>query len=265
MAYDLPKHRIVERRNFIPAFVTEIMAHIQNAGFGAHRKKFVKNTNRRQETGSRIFRIQPRFHRPAVDRQLVLALGNRCIQRRRQRQSEHIARLRRVDHPVVPQPRGGVIGVAFVLVLLADRGLERFGLLGRPRIRIAVDRRQHTRRLFAAHHADPRVGPGEQEARAVSAAAHPVVARAEAAADHHRQLGDAGGGDRGDQLGAVLGDALGLVLAADHERGGQDGCAHAPAPISSRPISIRLISFVPAPMSSSLASLRKRSTGQSVV
>src|SRR5690606_40389801 len=37
------------------------------------------------------------------------------------------------------------------------------------------------------------------------------------------------------------------------------------APISSRPISMRLISLVPAPMSSSLASRRYRSTGQSVV
>jgi hypothetical protein len=30
-------------------------------------------------------------------------------------------------------------------------------------------------------------------------------------------LGHLRGGDRGDELGAVLGDALGLVLAADHE------------------------------------------------
>ena len=37
------------------------------------------------------------------------------------------------------------------------------------------------------------------------------------------------------------------------------------APISSRPISIRRTSFVPAPMSSSLASRMKRSTGQSFV
>ena len=38
------------------------------------------------------------------------------------------------------------------------------------------------------------------------------------------------------------------------ELGGESGCGHPAAPISSRPISIRLISFVPAPISSSLAS-----------
>ena len=41
--------------------------------------------------------------------------------------------------------------------------------------------------------------------------------------------------------------------------------AHPAAPINSRPISIRRISFVPAPMSSSFASRIYRSTGQSVV
>ena len=53
----------------------------------------------------------------------------------------------------------------------------------------------------------------------IGAAAHAVIARAEAAADDHGDLGHLRGGDRGDQLGAVLGDALGLVLAADHEAG----------------------------------------------
>jgi hypothetical protein len=41
--------------------------------------------------------------------------------------------------------------------------------------------------------------------------------------------------------------------------------AIAQPPISSRPISMRRISLVPAPMSSSLASRKKRSTGQSLV
>jgi hypothetical protein len=51
------------------------------------------------------------------------------------------------------------------------------------------------------------------------AAAHAVVAGAEAAADQHGELGHLGGGDGGDHLGAVLGDAAVLVLAADHEAG----------------------------------------------
>ena len=53
----------------------------------------------------------------------------------------------------------------------------------------------------------------------VSAAGHAVIAGAEAAADQHRDLGHLRGGDGGDQLGAVLGDAFGLILAADHEAG----------------------------------------------
>jgi hypothetical protein len=55
--------------------------------------------------------------------------------------------------------------------------------------------------------------------RGVGAAAHAVVAGAEAAADQHGELGHLGGGDGGDHLGAVLGDAAVLVLAADHEAG----------------------------------------------
>ena len=46
-----------------------------------------------------------------------------------------------------------------------------------------------------------------------------VVAGAERAADDHGELGHARRGDGGDHLGAVLGDAAGLVVAADHEAG----------------------------------------------
>src|SRR3546814_18951310 len=50
-----------------------------------------------------------------------------------------------------------------------------------------------------------------------------------------------------------------------HRSGRQPEPDQAPAPNNSRPISIRRISFVPAPMSSSLASRQSRSTGQSFV
>ena len=46
-----------------------------------------------------------------------------------------------------------------------------------------------------------------------------VVAGAERAADHHGELRHGGARDRRHQLGAVLGDAAGLVLAPDHEAG----------------------------------------------
>ena len=47
---------------------------------------------------------------------------------------------------------------------------------------------EHARGLLAAHHADARVRPHPQEARRVRAAAHAVVAGAEAAADDDREL-----------------------------------------------------------------------------
>ena len=47
-------------------------------------------------------------------------------------EAEHIAGLYRVDHTVVPQARGGVIGVALVLVFLADGRLEFLGLFLGP-------------------------------------------------------------------------------------------------------------------------------------
>ena len=83
----------------------------------------------------------------------------------------------------------------------------------------AADRRQDPGRLLAAHDADPGVRPRPQEARLVGAAGHRVVPGAEAAADDHRELRHLGAGDRGHHLRPVLGDAAGLVLAADHEAG----------------------------------------------
>ncbi len=53
----------------------------------------------------------------------------------------------------------------------------------------------------------------------VGAPAHAVVAGAERAADDDRHLRHLGGGHRGDELGAVLGDAAGLVFPPDHEAG----------------------------------------------
>ena len=95
-----------------------------------------------------------------------------------ERQGEDVARVARVDHAVVPQPRGRVVRAALVLVLLAQ-----------PRADLGLaDLVHHRRRLLAAHDADARVRPHEQEARRVRAAAHAVVAGAERAADDHRQL-----------------------------------------------------------------------------
>src|SRR3546814_1846595 len=78
---------------------------------------------------------------------------------------------------------------------------------------------EHRGRLLSPHHADPRIGPGEEETRAIGAATHAVIARAEAAADQHGDLRHLRRGDGRDQLCAVLRDALCLIFAADHEAG----------------------------------------------
>src|SRR5580704_18545015 len=128
-----------------------------------------------------------------------------------QREPEDPAGVGRVDDPVVPQPGGRVVRVALVLVLLADVGLVAADA--------TTDGGQYARGLVAAHDGDAGVRPHPQESWRVGAAAHRVVARAERAADDHRELRDSRAGDGGDHLGAVLGDAARLVLPADHEAG----------------------------------------------
>src|SRR5215813_15618364 len=61
-----------------------------------------------------------------------LRLRDRRVERSREGQPEHAARLLRRDDAVVPQPRRGVIGIALGLVAVADRLLERLLFLGRP-------------------------------------------------------------------------------------------------------------------------------------
>ena len=112
--------------------------------------------------------------------------------------------------------------MALRFVLLADRRLESGLLLGTPGLAggldtVALDRGQHAGGLLAAHHRDARVRPHPQETRAVSAAAHAIVAGAERTADHHREFRHFGASHCGHHLGAVARDAAVLVLAADHE------------------------------------------------
>ena len=84
---------------------------------------------------------------------------------------------------------------------------------------VAADGGEHAGGLLAAHHGDAAVRPHRQEARRIGAAAHAVIAGAEAAADDDGEFRHAGGGDGRHQLGAVLGDAAGLVFPPDHEAG----------------------------------------------
>src|SRR5215813_1437634 len=114
--------------------------------------------------------------------------------------------------------------MAFALVLRAQRRLERVLLLDAPASalpldRLASDGGEHRRRLLPAHDRDPGVGPHPEKAWVEGAPAHAVIARAVGAADDHRELGHVGARHRRYHLGSVLGDAAGLVLAADHEAG----------------------------------------------
>src|SRR5258706_4595196 len=59
---------------------------------------------------------------------------DRRIERGRQAECQHLARVEWIDHAVVPQPRGGVIGAALARILFEDRRLERAFLGGAPRL-----------------------------------------------------------------------------------------------------------------------------------
>ena len=114
---------------------------------------------------------------------------------------------------VVPQPRGGVVGVALRLVLRrgsaprnaasssADHSCPRASSWSRFTVG------EHGCRLRAAHDGDAARRPGPEEPRRVRPAAHRVVAGAERPADHDGELGHARRRDRGDHLRAVLRDA----------------------------------------------------------
>jgi hypothetical protein len=117
-----------------------------------------------------------------------------------------------------------VVGAAFGFVAGADWVFEFFFVGFGPALAfrfhaVALHLCEHGGGLFAAHDGDAGVGPGEEEARGIGAAAHAVIAGAERAADQHGEFRHFGGGDGGDHLGAILGDAAGFVFAADHEAG----------------------------------------------
>ena len=100
---------------------------------------------------------------------------------------------------------GGGFLIVPLLTFLLQRGLLYLG--------------KHAGGLFPAHHANTGIGPHEHEAWIVGAPAHAVIASTEAATGNHGKLGNAGTGHGVDHLGAVFGDAFGLVFLAHHEAG----------------------------------------------
>src|SRR3954471_21859944 len=116
------------------------------------------------------------------------AVGNRLERRLpddRKRQPQNGSGVGRIDHPVVPQPRRRVVGIALIFVLLTDGRLELFFLLGGQ---LAAHRRQHRRGLLAAHHRDARIRPHPQKPWRIRPSTHRIVACAVRAADDDGQL-----------------------------------------------------------------------------
>src|ERR1700735_3691300 len=149
---------------------------------------------------------------------------DRRVERGREAEPQHHPRLGRVDHPGIPQPRAGKIGMALGFVLRPDRRLELLFLFGGPGLAggleiVAAPRRQYRGGLFASHHADPGIGPHPQEARLIGPPAHAVITGAETAADDDREFRHIGRRHCRHHLGAVLGDAAGLVFPPNHEAG----------------------------------------------
>src|SRR5690606_25652103 len=149
---------------------------------------------------------------------------DRSVQSGGKRKGEYASGVAGADNAVVPETRRGVVGVPFVLVLLADRRLEGFLFLGAPAAAatfnaVAPHRREHAGRLFAPHDGDAGIRPEVKHARAKGASAHAVVSSAEGAADDDGELRHRGRGNRRHHLGSMAGDAFVFVLAADHEAG----------------------------------------------
>src|SRR5690606_31051895 len=142
-----------------------------------------------------------------------------------QQQAEQLAGVARIDQAVVPQAGGAVQRSGLAVELLRGGHLQhvehlRIGFLAFLAVLVLGDDAQHLAGLGAAHHRGPAVGPGADEARVQTTAAHGVVAGAVGAADDDGQLGYRAVGHGLDQLGAVLDHAVLFRLGADHEAGG---------------------------------------------
>src|SRR5205814_9140819 len=64
---------------------------------------------------------------------------DRLVQRSREREPEDFARIGRIDHTIVPQPRAREIGMTFALVLRAQGRLERGLRVCAPGTTLGVD------------------------------------------------------------------------------------------------------------------------------
>src|SRR5678816_2470385 len=114
--------------------------------------------------------------------------------------------------------------MTLLLVLLRDRGNEGGFLFCAPFAAFSLDRfaphcREHRCDLLPAHYADACIRPHPEEAWTIGTPAHSVVSGAKASTDNDCQLRNAGACNGRNHLGPMPGDALVLVLFANHETG----------------------------------------------
>src|SRR5882762_11769555 len=92
------------------------------------------------------------------------SLLERCVEGRRNRKRQGAARFLGRDHSVVPEARGGIVGMSLPLVLVEDGALEALFLLLAPGAAlglypVASYRGEDGSRLLPSHHRDAGVGP----------------------------------------------------------------------------------------------------------
>jgi len=133
--------------------------------------------------------------------------------------SNNLSSIFRSNHTIIPESSTAEVATTFVIVLLLNLILEGLNFLLRLTLELGVGEGEHSGGLVATHHGDAAVGPHEQEARIVGATTHTVVTSTIRATDQDSDLGDIGGGDGGDELGAVLGDTTAFVILTNHETG----------------------------------------------
>src|SRR5262249_51787311 len=150
-----------------------------------------------------------------------LRLRDRRVVSGRDRERQGRARLRGIEHTIVPEAGGRVIRTSLRLVFLPSGALALRNLL-RPHPPLA---RAHQLTLLSCgdprrglgppHPQTRRVGPHQEKARPVGAPAHAVVAGPERSPDDDGELGNRRIGDGVDHLRSILGYAPLFILTSD--------------------------------------------------
>lgn len=138
--------------------------------------------------------------------------------------AQHIARISRINNPVIDQHTARRITLRIAGNLLPEPLHLLLQLVGGDRLAFGLcartlHRLHHAGELVGTHDAAPARGPGEQESRFVGPAAHGVVARAVGRAQDDGDVWYGRAAHGGDHLRAHLDDTRVLGFGADHEAG----------------------------------------------